>query len=658
MAPFKAISTRTVFLCGITLLFCFPSSYGSAQEAISTPILSSAPNFRDLAGISALYGGTGYADTTSHDGVMRTGVFYRTDALGSLSAADQATLSSLHIDRDIDLRTPSEIASAPDIVPNGTIYTNVNIYGTPNPPPQPPYTASTSSVISYMEGLYTNFVADPADRAGFRTVLLTLANDPGPDLYHCSAGKDRTGWTSALLQSIAGVSQATIMQDYLATNLYTAKLIADTRAEILASVPGANAAGLDVALGVEPYYLQTALDQVSVLYGSMNAYLTRGLGLTQADIYVLRAKMVYYQTLPGQNGFSGNAAAGAELLNSLQNSPLSGRYTAYNYYLQSAIDAGTLGGVQAQVGGQVHADAASFLLRRSQWIDDAVEPYASGRTLQDGQTRFWMSGLGGGFWTGGSGGASSSTEHNAGTLDGLTRRCNDQTSADLGFGYDWGSVASGGASATVGTFLATAGGRYGFSSLDAGPFLSARADAGSVQYESTRVLGAGLGDANGKTNGAFYGGLATVGDVMRLAPFTFTLQTGVRVSGVSLDSFRENGSELALDVGSIDKTYSSLLFDLGVDLDRRQLGQWTVLPAISFGYERVLANPRVESTGTIYGYSVSQFSAFDSRDLAHAGLNITAERGAILLKAGIDGFLGGAADSTGVDGQASLSYRF
>ena len=39
------------------------------------------------------------------------------------------------------------------------------------------------------------------------------------------AGRDRTGWTAALLQTIAGVSSATIMKDYLATNLYTAAFI-------------------------------------------------------------------------------------------------------------------------------------------------------------------------------------------------------------------------------------------------------------------------------------------------------------------------------------------------------------------------------------------------------------------------------------------------
>ncbi len=78
-----------------------------------------------------------------------------------------------------------------------------------------------------------------------------------------------------------------------------------------------------------------------------------------------------------------------------------------------------------------------------------------------------------------------------------------------------------------------------------------------------------MGEATGKSNGAFYGGRAGVGDIIRAAPFTFTLQTGLRVTGVSLSSFKESGSELALDVNAIHKTYSRLWCDLGVSLDRR-----------------------------------------------------------------------------------------
>ena len=68
------------------------------------------PEFQRLGRArGGVYGGTGYADTTSHGGVMRTGVFYRSIALSNLSNADWTTLSSLHISLDIDLRTPAEI---------------------------------------------------------------------------------------------------------------------------------------------------------------------------------------------------------------------------------------------------------------------------------------------------------------------------------------------------------------------------------------------------------------------------------------------------------------------------------------------------------------------------------------------------------------------
>lgn len=126
-------------------------------------------------------------------------------------------------------------------------------------------------------------------------------------------------------------------------------------------MPPAMAAIYEPLLGVDASYLQAGLDEISREYGSVDNYLKQGLGLSQETLYVLRGKMVQYGQLPGQSELRGNAAQGAALLNALQNSGLSGRYTDYNYYLQSAIDAGTLGGVETQVGGQIYADAASYL---------------------------------------------------------------------------------------------------------------------------------------------------------------------------------------------------------------------------------------------------------------------------------------------------------
>lgn len=393
-------------------------------------------------------------------------------------------------------------------------------------------------------------------------------------------------------------------------------------------------------------------------YGSMYGYLMQGLGLSLEDIYVLRAKMVNYQTLPGQGGFAGNAASGAALLNALQNSSLSGHYTNYNYYLQSSVDAGTLGGVQTQIGGQVHADAASYLLRQPQRLDEAITPYTDSRGLGEGQANVWLTGFGGKFWSEGRSGVAGSTEGSAGSVVGITYRPSEKASASLGVGYNWGQVESADATVNTNTFLATLGGRYGFSTLEAGPYVVARADAGWVGYQSRRSLGGNLGTATGNTNGLVYSGLAGLGEALRLAPLTVTLQAGARVNGVSLDGFSESGSEVGLNVHGINKTSSSLLADLDVSLDRQQLGAWSIVPAVTLGYERILGNPQVESTGTLYGYAVSQSSAYDSHDLMKAGLGLTVQRDAFFIKTRGNVVVGDGARSTGLSGQLSLGYTF
>ncbi|HTI83756.1 MAG TPA: tyrosine-protein phosphatase [Acetobacteraceae bacterium] len=645
---------RRILLGATPAMFWLTITHALAQQAITTPILASDENFRDIAGIAAQYGGSGFADTTANNGVMRTGVLYRSEVL-NVSNADLATLSSLGLTRDIDLRTPAEIAATPDRIPTGAVYINVNIFGTPSPPP-PGSPPTPQAAATQFAAQYRTFVTNPVERHGFGTVLIDLAHAPGSALYHCSAGKDRTGWTSALLQTIAGVSPAAIMNGYLATGQYEAHQIAVQLAAITASQGAAAAAIAQQSMIVQPQYLQSALDQAIASYGSMNAYLTQGLGLSQADIYVLRAKMVDYLTLPGQGGYVGNEAAGAALLNELQNSPLSGTYTAFNDYLQSAIDAGTLGGVQSQVGGQVRADAAATLLRQPLWLDAALAPYADGRDLAAEQTSIWLSGLGGTFATSGHGGAAGSSEQSAGPLMGATYRIATQASVFLALGYDWGHVGSAGANADVGTVLGTIGGRYAFGSLDEGPYLAARVHLGGLDYQGKRPLGGGLGTASGSAPGIVYGAQAMVGDVIRLAPVTVTPQAGVRVTHVTLEGFQETGSELALNVDRLSHTGSSLLAGVEFDLDPWQPGGWTITPKATFRVELALGNPRVASTGSLYGFTVNQYAACDSTYLLEGGLGVTAQHDAFGVTAGVNAVHGDG--STGVNGLLSLAYRF
>ena len=214
---------KSLLLCTTAVALCFSFAPASAQQAISTAILASDANFRDLAGISQTYGGTGFADSTAHDGMMRTGVFYRSEALTGLHDADKMTLSGLRIGLVIDLRTPGEMTGAPtpmapnagpDWVPARAAYTPINIFGTPDDPTPPSPAigeAGRVAAINYMKSLYTGFVANSWERPNIHDVLITLANEPSATLFHCSAGKERTGWTSVLLQSIAGVSPTTIL---------------------------------------------------------------------------------------------------------------------------------------------------------------------------------------------------------------------------------------------------------------------------------------------------------------------------------------------------------------------------------------------------------------------------------------------------------------
>jgi protein tyrosine/serine phosphatase len=634
-------------VCSLSVLSL---SIAAAQAAdavpLNTPRLKSIDNFRDVAGLTTAY-------TTAHDGTMRGGVFYRSNAL-TPSTGDLATLNSLGIKAIYDLRTPSEIAATPDTLLTGATYSNIDIIGA---------TASGSNVtnisfssaaeaVAMMEQTNRAFVSDPGMRGQLSQLFNELAAVDGAALFHCTAGKDRTGWTAAVLQSIAGVDNATIMSNYLATNDYTAERMKAT----LAALPPSLAAIYTPLLGVEASYLQAGLDQVTAQYGSMDNYLKQGLGLSQETIYVLRGKMVFFNSLPGQEGLAGNAAAGAQLLQQLQNTSLSGTYSASNYYLQSAIDAGNLAGVESTVGGQVHADAASYLLRQGAMIEQAAAPFTSGIDLKAGQYRLWSTALAGYLGTDGSSQASSSNEHSQGLMVGLTQRFSENLSAHGGIGYSKGSVGGAGGEADTDYTFLSAGARFAPNGLERGLFVDADANAGYLDYDSKRELGGGLGTAKGDSHGNLYGLTLALGYRVPVSDVVLEPSLGVRVSHVNLDGFQEKGSELALDVDSINETRKSAVANLNVAFAPVGMGAWQLVPGVQVGYEHVLGDNEIDSQGHLLGLDVEQQAAFDNRDQFTAGVNVMARLGAVSLGAEMGASGGG--DSHGFNGGLKASYLF
>ncbi|MDS9470121.1 tyrosine-protein phosphatase [Paracoccus sp. MBLB3053] len=629
--------TTTVSATALALALVQASA--ASADALDTVRLSSVDNFRDVAGTTTAY-------STAKNGVMRSGVFYRSNAL-TLSDEDLATIETLGISDVYDLRTTSEIASTPDRMPRGASYTNVNIIGDIGTGFS---LTSAEASRAMMEDAERSFVNDSDVQDRFATLFNGLASAEDAALFHCTAGKDRTGWTAAVLQGIAGVSDADIMADYLATNAYTADRVAETYAYYESHYGTAFAEAMEPLLGVEASFLQAGLDEVAANYGTMENYVTQGLGLSQETLYVLRGKMVRY-ALPGQEDLTGNAAAGARVLSDLQDSDLSGAYTNYNYYLQSAIDAGTLGGVETTVGGQVHADAASSLLREISLIDAAV-PHASGRAMEDGQQQVWTKGLTFHEENDARPGIARSEGDVTGFMLGASKRFDSQMSGYVGAGTLNGSTSSAAGEVDTDQVFVTLGGRYGFESLDRGAFAAVNFTAAQFDYDSKRRIGGGLGTATGSTDGNLYGASLKLGYDYVTPAYRVTPTVGIRFSHLKRDAFTETGSELALDMDELSENRRDLLLGVEFEAAPTQLGKWSISPAVSAAYEHSLDDGATNSRGFIEGLPIDQVSAFDSRDIFRIGASVNAKIDQITISAE------GTYQDENPGGLISVSYAF
>ncbi|XVV15882.1 tyrosine-protein phosphatase [Actinoplanes sp. CA-131856] len=242
---------------------------GVATPAHADVRLASAANFRDVGGY-----------TTADGHTVRTGVVFRSNKLSNLTPAEQQTIVGLGITLDIDLRNISERSQEPDKVPAGVTYQVADVVSLAHGLRFHKDAAATLAA-ALAAGLFSgssdlgqsigypfmvNFVG--ADYA-FHDVLYAVGHHPGGLVFHCSAGKDRTGWATAVLLTLLGVPRATVEQDFLASNTYLGR-------------PDA----------VEVSWLRAAFAQVNYIYGSFDNYLRQGLRLTDADIAAIKARLL------------------------------------------------------------------------------------------------------------------------------------------------------------------------------------------------------------------------------------------------------------------------------------------------------------------------------------------------------------------------------
>lgn len=243
-------------------------------------------NLRDLGGYKASDGRS-----------VRWGVLYRSDHLGRLSARDLRLLRRLELAVLVDFRSSAEKTEAPNRLPAGhgirvvelplfdddatsamgaTLRARIARGDLTGIDAAALLIDANRRLVTEFTPVYRQFVAE------------LLAAGGAPLLFHCTAGKDRTGFAAAIVLRLLGVPEAVIVADYLRSQTYS--LAARRRDLLLIRLLKGPAitALVRALLGVEAAYLQAAFEAIDETYGSFDAYVRDGLGLDAAAVGRLR----------------------------------------------------------------------------------------------------------------------------------------------------------------------------------------------------------------------------------------------------------------------------------------------------------------------------------------------------------------------------------
>ena len=241
--------------------------------------IASLPNLRDLGGWPTAGGGR-----------VRRGLLYRSTDLGKLSDADMPAVAALGLRAVYDLRTEAERTAEPDRVPAGADHIVLDVLAdVPGAGPaqllaflSDPGAAAAElgggRGVAIMERGYRDTAGLGSALRAYRRLVSDLAHERNrPALFHCTTGKDRTGWASAALLMLLGVSDDDVMAEYLLTNEQLLPALQPVFDRFTSA--GGDPELLRSVLGVQPGYLDAALDEMRTRNGTIAGYFSDGLGL-------------------------------------------------------------------------------------------------------------------------------------------------------------------------------------------------------------------------------------------------------------------------------------------------------------------------------------------------------------------------------------------
>lgn len=224
----------------------------------------------------------------------------RSGELVELSKNDiQLLIDTYHLTQIVDFRSEKETKKSPDDKIEHATYTNIDLFkGDEKDAPALEQIEKKKTKFSADERMfyvYKHLITSPNAHRGFhKFIQILLDNKTGSTIWHCFAGKDRTGLASALVLYLLGASKETIYEDYLLTN----KARKAKNEEIIASLK-ANG-GTDkkindtlIMLNVKREYLDYAVKIIIDEYHNLDHYIHDVLKISQADKAQLQTQYLH-----------------------------------------------------------------------------------------------------------------------------------------------------------------------------------------------------------------------------------------------------------------------------------------------------------------------------------------------------------------------------
>lgn len=241
-------------------------------------------NFRDLGGY------------TCQDGrKIKNGYFYRSARLIDLNEEEWKILENLNLKTIYDFRSHHEISEKPDPYLKGVKLVEYSAILNPDGSEVDfsPTGIFDEMVYSrennreFTQKVYGTLPFSPA----FKAFMNDIVNHEVPILFHCTAGKDRTGIAASILLLALGVSEQTIIEDYLLTNQYRAELIEDFLQKFPAKTQDEEESEILLSFeGVSARNIIYSLQQIKNQYSSYENYLKEVFSLGEKELSQLRDK--------------------------------------------------------------------------------------------------------------------------------------------------------------------------------------------------------------------------------------------------------------------------------------------------------------------------------------------------------------------------------